>query len=107
MSIKIRRGKSDQVIEQIMEELRDFEEDHPNAQIELYRQNSVSVRIRIIDADFSSQNQAERSKETWKYLNNLSNETQSDISVLILLTPDETKTSLSSFDFENPIRSRF
>ena len=99
MSIKIRRGHSDPVIEEIISALKIFEADHPNARIELYRRDRFSVLIRMIDEDFSSQNRAERNHNVWKYFDLLSEETQSDISSLILLTPEETSTSISSIDF--------
>ncbi len=105
MSISIPRGKSDEVIDRIVEALRAYEADHPCAQIDLYRQNSVSVRVRIIDPAFAGQNKIERSKEAWKYLNSLPDEVQSDLSTVILLTPEETKRSFANFEFEDPIPS--
>jgi hypothetical protein len=44
MSIRIPRGKSDEVIDRIVEALRGYEADHPCAQIDLYRQN-VAVHV--------------------------------------------------------------
>lgn len=99
MSIKIRRGRSDPGIEEIIGALKVFEADHPNARIELYRRDQFSILIRIIDEDFSSQNRAERNHDVWKYFHVLHEEAQSDISSLILLTPEETSTSISSIDF--------
>lgn len=105
MSIHIPRGKSDEVIDRIVEVLHAYEADHPSAQIDLYRQNSVSVRLRIIDPAFAGQNKIERSKEAWKYLNLLPDEVQSDLSTVILLAPEETKMSFANFEFEDPIPS--
>src|SRR5262245_39825931 len=84
MPIRIPRGEPDAVIERIIGALRAYEVEHPIARIDLYRQNPVSVRDRIVDPDFARQNKIERSKEAWKYLNALSDEVQSDISTLIL-----------------------
>jgi len=106
MSINIPRGQSDEIIEHIIESLRAYEADHPNAQIDLYRQNKVSVRVRIIDPDFASQDRIERHEYVWKYLDSLDEESQSDITSLILLTPDETKKSFANFEFEDPVPSR-
>jgi len=105
MSISVPRGTSDEVIDRIIEALRAYEADHPNARIDLYRQNSVSVRVRIIDPDLTGQSKIERSKEAWKYLNSLPDDIQSDISALILLTPEETGMSFANFEFEDPIPS--
>jgi stress-induced morphogen len=105
MSIYIPRGNSDPVIDQIIERLKVYESDHPGAQIDLYRQNPASVRVRIIDTDFGGLNRIERHKLVWNYLNNLSEETQSDISTLILLAPDESERSFASFEFNDPVPS--
>jgi stress-induced morphogen len=105
MSVSIPRGKSDAVIDRIIEALRAFETDHPGARIDLYRQNPVSVRVRIIDPDFAGRSKIERSKEVWKYLNSLPDEIQSDLSSLILLTPEEKKSSFANFEFDDPIPS--
>jgi hypothetical protein len=106
MPISIPRGASDDVIERMIEALQAYEADHPNSQIDIYRQNPVSVRVRIIDPAFAGQNKVERSKEVWKYLNSLPDEVQSDLSTLILLTADETKSSFANFEFEDPVPSR-
>jgi stress-induced morphogen len=105
MPISILRGTSDSVIDRMIEALQAYESDHRNAQIDIYRQNSVSVRVRIIDPDFAGQTKIERSKEAWKYLNSLPDEVQSDLSTLILLTPDETRKSFANFEFEDPVPS--
>jgi stress-induced morphogen len=105
MSINIPRGKTDAVIDRIIEALRAYEVDHPNARIDLYRQNPVSVRVRIVDPDFAGRSKIDRSKEVWKYLNSLSDEIQSDLSALILLTTEETSKSIANLEFEDPIPS--
>lgn len=105
MSINIPRGSSDPTIEEIIITLEAFEKDNPNARIDIYRQNSVSIRIRIISPDFKPFNRVERSKYVWKYLNTLDEEIQSDISSVILLTPDETKHSFANLEFESPVPS--
>ncbi len=106
MAITIPRGKSDEVIDKIMAALRTYEADHPRAQIDLYRQDSVSVRVRIIDPDFAGQGKPQRSQQAWKYLGQLPEEEQSDISTVLLLTPDETKMSFANFEFNDPIPSK-
>jgi hypothetical protein len=105
MAINIPRGKSDSIIERIIESLRAYEADHPEAQIDIYRQNSVSVRIRIIDPILVGKTKVDRSKKVWQYLNSLPDDVQSDISTLILLTPEETKMSFANFEFEDPVPS--
>jgi hypothetical protein len=103
MAITIPRGNSDAILDQIIAVLHSYEADHPGSQIDIYRQNPVSVRVRIIDPDFAGRNKVERSKLVWKYLDVLPEETQSDISTLLLLVPDETKLSFANFEFDDPI----
>ena len=106
MAITIPRGTKDDVIDKIIEALNAFEADHPQAQIDLYRQNCVSVRVRIIDPDFAGQGKPQRSQRAWRYLGQLPEEVQSDISTVLLLTPDETQMSFANFDFDDPIPSK-
>lgn len=106
MSINIPRGGADPIIEQIIDALRAYEADHRRAQIDLYRQNPVSVRVRIVDPDFEGQGKPQRSQLAWKYLQQLPEDVQSDISTVLLLTPDETENSFANFEFEDPIPSR-
>ena len=105
MAIGIPRNTSDTIIEQFTQALRAYEADHPDARIDLYRQNPVSVRVRIVDPDFAGRSKIDRSKEVWKYLNSLSDEIQSDLSALILLTTEETSKSIANLEFEDPIPS--
>ena len=85
--------------------LRTYEQDHPQSQIELYRQNPVSVRVRIVDVDFAGLEKAERHQTVWAYFDCLSEEEQSDISMLVLLTPKETARSMANLEFEDPVPS--
>jgi hypothetical protein len=106
MTITIPRGESDKVIERIIACLRNYEADHPRAQIDLYRQNVVSVRIRIIDPDFAGLGRSERSQNVWEYLEKLSDDDAGDISSLLLLAPEETKKSFANMEFEDPVPSQ-
>jgi len=105
MSIRVTQGCTDETIAQLIEALTAYQAKHSKAQIDLYRQNSVSVRIRIIDPDLVGRSRAERNKYVWNYFNSLPEEMQSDVSSLILLTPEETKMSFANFEFEHPVSS--
>lgn len=105
MSIDILFGAPDPVIDEMIKSLKTYEEAHPSSQITLYRQNCVSVRVRIIDPGFRGLDEKERSKNLWQYVEKLPDEVQSDLTSLILLTPDETSMSLANMDFEHPISS--
>src|SRR5947209_727272 len=101
MSIAV-RGKGDHYTDQVRDALRHYESLHPGAQIETYRQNSVSVRVRIVDPDFAGVSRADRHEIVWSFLEKLPEEVQSQVSLLLLLTPEETTSSLANFEFENP-----
>jgi hypothetical protein len=105
MSIQVMRGSTDAVIEQIIGALRPYAVAHGASQIDLYRQNPVSVRVRIIDPGFAGRSKVDRSNDAWKYLSALPDEVESDISTLILLTPDEKQKSFANFEFEDPVPS--
>ena len=98
-------GKMDSILKRINTELARYEREHAQSRTSLYRQNSVSVRIRIIDPSFEGLTRAERSKRVWEYLHRLPQDAQSDITVLLLLTPNEVQTSFGNLDFERPVPS--
>ncbi len=93
-------------IRAILAVLESHKVSHPEAQIKSYRQNSGSIRIRIIDPDFRGLDKALRHDQIWDLLERLPDDTQSQITVLLLLTPEEAGTSFANMDFENPIPSR-
>jgi stress-induced morphogen len=104
------RRKKEKVIDAdvlaILEGLEAYRASHPSAKIDSYRQNSASIRIRIIDPDFKKMDRARRHDLIWDFLEQLPEDTQSQITILLLLTPEETKKSIANMDFENPIPSR-
>jgi hypothetical protein len=79
---------------------------HPEAVIDSYRQNSASIRIRILDPAFRAMDRVSRDDRIWEILGKLPEDIQSQITVVLLLTPEEAKTSFANMDFENPIPSR-
>ena len=96
----------DAQVQQVLEVLDQYKGDHPNAQIEARRQNSVSIRIRIIDPDFNGLDRVDREPSVWNILKTLPEEIFTNITMLLLLTPDETEGSLANREFEDPIPSR-
>jgi stress-induced morphogen len=104
MAVEV-RGTRDEIVDQIEEVLEAYQKDHQQAKIAMYRQNSASVRIRIIDPDFGGMSKADRNDYVWNYLDRLSDDTQGDISMLVLLTPSEVKKSHANMEFEDPVPS--
>ena len=96
---------SDETLLTVKKSLLDFERQHPDAQITLRRQNSISVRIRVVDPGFAGLRKSERHTLVWNHLETLPDEIQSDISMVVLLTPDEVKGSLGNLEFEDPTPS--
>ncbi len=106
MTIKLRTKRPDPVVRQIVDALKPYEAQHPRAEIEVYRQNSVSVRIRIIDPDFAGKSRVAREEEIWAAFNSLPENVVSEVTLLLLLTEKEAKDSFASFDFDNPLPSK-
>ena len=71
-----------------------------------YRQNSVSLRVRILNAEFAGKSRAQREEEVWELLGKLPEETAAEISQLLLLTRDEATKSFASLEFDDPTPSR-
>jgi stress-induced morphogen len=104
MSINI-RGQSDPTVEEFAKQLEQYDTKHPSANIELYRHNPYSVRIRVIDEGFRGKTKTMRHQEVWPILYELSEDTLSELSFLVLIPPEEKETALSSREFDDPIPS--
>ena len=105
MAITIPRGHSDETIDRMIDALKSLEADHPHAQIDIYRQNPVSIRLRVVDPDFRGVDKSRRHDIVWKYLENLPEDDQGDLSMLVVLTPEEVSRSFANMEFEDPVPS--
>ncbi|MEI8372269.1 MAG: hypothetical protein WCJ35_05455 [Planctomycetota bacterium] len=101
------RGKVDPILIVIANALTAYEKAHPKADIVIFRQNSVSARVRIVDPELGGISKADRHDLVWEYLSTLPDEIQNEVSVLLLLAPEETAVSFANFEFEHPIPSNF
>jgi stress-induced morphogen len=99
------RGQSDNRLKAIANALSEYEQAHPDAEIMVYRQNPASVRIRVIDQAFQGVSKADRHENVWCYLQSLSDDELSEISLLLLLKPEEVEGSFANDEFENPVPS--
>ena len=106
MAQRDRSAQPDEQVQQILDLLTAYERTHPQAQIEGRRHNPVSIRLRIIDPDFQGMDRIEREPAVWKLLRQLPDEVFVNITMLLLLTPEETEHSLASQEFDHPIPSR-
>jgi hypothetical protein len=101
-----RSPQPDAQVQQILDILTEYERAHPKAQIEGRRHSPVSIRLRIIDPDFHGRDRLEREPEIWTLLQRLPEEVFVNITMLVLLTPEEAEKSYASQEFEHPIPSR-
>jgi stress-induced morphogen len=75
--------------------------------VEAYRYNSASIRVRVIDPRFAGKTIGERDAMVDPILNRLPEETQREILLLLTLTPEETtpgtftRHSLVNLEFED------
>jgi hypothetical protein len=70
--------------------------------VKAYRYNSASIRVRVVDPCFDGLDPARREAKVLKLLKQLPEDVQSDITMLLLLTPDEMSGSLLNLEFEDP-----
>ena len=106
MSRQDRSDSPDENVRQILDALRGYEEAHPHAVIEARRSNPVVIRVRIIDPDFAGRDRVDREEEVWPFLIGLPEEVVADITMLLLVTPEEAGRSFASFAFDDPVLSR-
>jgi hypothetical protein len=106
MARRDRSLQPDPQVQQILDVLEAYERTHPQAQIEGRRHSSVSVRLRIIDPDFHGRDRLEREPEVWGLLQQLPDDVFVNITMLLLLTPEEAEKSFASQEFEHPVPAR-
>ncbi|MDB2687390.1 hypothetical protein N9Y42_09285 [Mariniblastus sp.] len=66
-------------------------------QVDSYRYNSASVRVRIVDKRFEGIDRDERNKIVEPFIEQLPESTQADIVTLVLLSPKELETPNQTF----------
>ncbi|MEX0744758.1 MAG: hypothetical protein WD118_04080, partial [Phycisphaeraceae bacterium] len=79
----------------------------PGGEPEAYRYGDYShvIRLRVIDRSFDGKPWIERHECVERYLADLPDDLRADITMLVLVTPDELKDSMVNREFENPSRS--
>jgi stress-induced morphogen len=73
---------------------------------EAYRYNSASIRVRIIDPEFRGKSMTDREAVVLPLIRKLTENTQADIMILLMLAPEEAGESLMNLEFEKPSPSR-
>jgi predicted nucleotide-binding protein (sugar kinase/HSP70/actin superfamily) len=70
--------------------------------VEAYRYNPASIRVRIIDECFKHKSNPERDNLVSPLLDELPQEIQDDITILLLLTEEEKEQRMMNVEFESP-----
>ncbi|HWG42558.1 MAG TPA: hypothetical protein VN688_07205 [Gemmataceae bacterium] len=97
-----KRNREDPYVRRLREELaKAYGAKHPRAQIEVKREYPACVRVRVLDPGFAHKDRVDRNEAVWEVIRTLPEEWWNQISLLIVLTPKEAKTSLMNrFEFE-------
>ena len=69
------------------------------------RRNWQGVLNRIVDPRFRGKNRSEREKMALPLIRSLPDETQQDLTILLLLAPEELEDSLMNREYEEPSKS--
>lgn len=76
------------------------------AEVECYQPEGYDLllRLRVTDPRFKGQGRVNRAELVENELEKLPDDLQASITTLVLVTPDERKTSLLSLEFDDPRR---
>jgi hypothetical protein len=102
MSAKLQNAALDADVKKIRKVLGRYQAEHPEAKIDIYRTNNVSIRIRVIDPSLAKIDTVDRNSLLWEYLDELPDDVVSNISLLLLYTPKEATKSFANMEFEKP-----
>ncbi len=72
---------------------------------EVYRYSTYSIRVRLVHKCFEGKDRGDREDMVMPLLRTLPEETQADISILLLLAPNEVNRSIMNMEFEKPTPS--
>jgi hypothetical protein len=93
------------VTERVCAAVGQYTDAHPGAEALVSRYSPVSVRVRVIDAGFRGKSRSERHRAVWPLLYQLDEDTLSEVTLLLLLTPDERATSAADREFTDTFAS--
>jgi len=105
MTINVTRGESDNALDALKSALQQYQRKNPSAQIDMYRQNSASIRIRVVDESFAELPRSARHRLIWEHLRKIPEDVRGEVSMLVLLTPKEQPSSFANMEFDDPVPS--
>ena len=96
-------SRQDNGVSRVLRLLRNrYGDRHVRAEIDVYRYNPAAIRVRIVDPDFADKSIAEREAEVWPIFDELPESLAADITVCLLITPEEKSASIMSLEFDHP-----
>jgi stress-induced morphogen len=102
----ITQGNADAEVKSLKDALDEYETAHPGAEAAIYRQNSASIRLRVIDHRFEGMTKSRRHADVWDFLaERVPKDTLADVSLVLAVAPAELRHSFANFDFEQPTPS--
>jgi hypothetical protein len=104
-STSVRKELRPEEWERLNAVLRPFLAEYPEADVDAYRRNLHSMRIRVVHPVFKNMDRVNRDEFMWKYLDKLPKRLHQDITMLLVLSPDEQDKSFMNHDYENPLPS--
>ena len=104
---RVTQGNPDTEVLSLKDALDAYEAANPGADAALYRQNSASIRLRVIDRRFEGMSKSRRHAHVWDFLAaRVPADTLADVSLVLTVAPAELRDSFANFEFERPIPSR-
>ena len=94
------KKNADPDIQSILNVLGPYKKAHRQAKIDVVRRNNAILRIRIIDQNFKGLNLVQRDNLLWTFLDNLPEDVFAQITMLLLLTPEEAQKSWVNLEFD-------
>ena len=79
----------DSELQRLGDALAQYGRANPNARVDLIRENSAAIQIRVTDPQFAGLSKVERSNKVWPFIRLLPEELQDEISALVLLAPQD------------------
>jgi len=76
-------------VELVERALAPYKAGHPAADIKVRRYESVAIQIRIIDPAFRGRGLAQREDEVWPLIQSLPGDVREEITMLLLVAPEE------------------
>jgi stress-induced morphogen len=105
MGIEI-KDSADDVLNKVKDALQPYVDRHNQVEVVIRRQGRYAIRVRIINPAFAGLSRSERHEAIWAYLESLPESILSDVSLLLLLTPEEAAQPLADFAFDDTVANR-